>query len=265
MSSLVVTWSTTLAAVAAMMLLVWLISLAKRDASIVDPFWGTGFVLVALISVWVNFPPTSRASLLLLLTAFWGLRLAVFLLWRNWGHGEDRRYRVMRAYHGPRFWWVSLFTVFMLQTLILWFVSLPIQVAAALGQGVRPLGWLDAVGVLLWAIGFTFEAVGDWQLARFKADPRNASRVMAGGLWKFTRHPNYFGDCCVWWAIYLIAAAGGAWWTIGSPLLMTVLLLRISGVTLLEKTIVGRRPDYADYQARTNAFFPGPPRSTGAR
>jgi steroid 5-alpha reductase family enzyme len=166
----------------------------------------------------------------------------------------------MRDYHGPRFWWVSLFTVFMLQALILWFVSLPIQVAAAVGNEIQPLGWLDALGVVLWGIGFTFEAVGDWQLARFKADPRNAGKVMARGLWKFTRHPNYFGDCCVWWAIYLIAAAGGAWWTIASPLLMTVLLLRVSGVTLLEKTIVERRPDYADYQARTNAFFPGSPR-----
>jgi steroid 5-alpha reductase family enzyme len=246
--------------VAAMMLLVWLLSLAKRDASIVDPFWGIGFVLAVVSSVWLSLPPCPRDILLLLLTTIWGLRLSFFLCWRNWGHGEDRRYRAMRDYHGPRFWWVSLFTVFMLQALILWFVSFPIQVAAAVGNEIQPLGWLDALGVVLWAIGFTFEAVGDWQLARFKADPRNAGRVMAGGLWKFTRHPNYFGDCCVWWAIYLIAAAGGAWWTIGSPLLMTVLLLRVSGVTLLEKTIVERRPDYAAYKARTNAFFPGPPR-----
>jgi steroid 5-alpha reductase family enzyme len=243
-----------------MMMLVWLLSLTRRDASIIDPFWGMGFALVAVTAVWLNFPPTVRVGLLLLLTSIWGLRLSLFLLRRNWGQGEDRRYRAMRDYHGPRFWWVSLFTVFMLQALILWFVSLPIQVAAAVGNEIQPLGWLDALGVVLWGIGFTFEAVGDTQLARFKADPRNAGRVMAGGLWKFTRHPNYFGDCCVWWAIYLIAAAGGAWWTIGSPLLMTVLLLRVSGVTLLEKTIVERRPDYADYQARTNAFFPGPPR-----
>lgn len=262
MSPLGATLLTTLVAVAAMLTLVWLVSLAKRDASIIDPCWGLGFVLVAVGSVWLNLPPGPRVILLLLLTALWGLRLSSFLAWRNWGHGEDRRYQAMRHYHGRRFWWVSLFTVFMLQALILWFVSLPIQVTAAAAHGEHPLGWLDALGVLLWGVGFTFETVGDWQLARFKADPRNAGKVMTRGLWKFTRHPNYFGDCCVWWAIYLIAAAGGAWWTIGSPLLMTVLLLRISGVTLLEKTIGERRPDYADYQARTNAFFPGPPRAT---
>jgi steroid 5-alpha reductase family enzyme len=241
------------------MLLVWLFSLARRDASVIDPFWGTGFVLVGVVSVWLNPPPSPRACVLVLLTAIWGLRLSLFLLWRNWGHGEDRRYRTMREHHGQRFWWVSLFTVFSLQAVILWFVSLPIQAVVAAGNDVRTLGWLDGIGLLLWAVGFFFEAIGDWQLARFRADPRNAGRVMTGGLWKFTRHPNYFGDCCVWWAIYLIAAAGGAWWTIGSPLLMTSMLLRVSGVTLLEKTIVERRPDYADYQARTNAFLPGLP------
>jgi steroid 5-alpha reductase family enzyme len=258
-SSLALTLLTTLAAVAAMMLLVWLISLAKRDASIIDPGWGAGFVLVTLISIGLNFPPGQRACLLLILTTVWGLRLSLFLLWRNWGHGEDRRYQAMRAHHGRHFGWVSLFTVFLLQALILWFVSLPIQVAAAAGQVVSPPGWLDVVGMLLWGVGFAFEAIGDWQLARFKADPRNAGKVMSRGLWKFTRHPNYFGDCCVWWALYLIAAAGGAWWTIGSPLLMTVLLLKVSGVTLLEKTIAERRPDYAKYRASTNAFLPGPP------
>lgn len=265
MSPLVVTLLTTLAAVAALMLLVWLFSLARRNASIIDAVWGAGFVVVAAIAVGLNRPTHPRASLLLLLTLLWGSRLSLYLLWRNWGHGEDRRYRAMRAYHGERFWWVSLFTVFLLQALILWFVSLPIQVVAAIGGDVPPIGWLDVLGLLLWCTGLAFEAVGDWQLSRFQADPRNTGKVMARGLWKYTRHPNYFGDCCVWWGIYLIAASGGAWWTLGSPVLMTILLLRVSGVTLLEKTIVDRRPDYAAYQARTNAFVPGPPRAVGAR
>jgi steroid 5-alpha reductase family enzyme len=264
MPSLWLTLSVTLATITATMILVWLLSLVRADASIVDPCWGSGFVLVAFASCWLNFPPSARVILLVALTAIWGLRLSIFLLWRNWGHGEDRRYRAMRHYHGPRFGWVSLFTVFLLQAVILWFVSLPIQVAAAEAES-SPMGWLDGIGVLLWVIGFAFEAIGDWQLARFKADPRNAGQVMTRGIWRFTRHPNYFGDCCIWWAIFLIAAAGGAWWTVLSPLLMTFLLLKVSGVTLLESTIVDRRPEYAAYQARTNAFFPGPPRSIGVR
>jgi steroid 5-alpha reductase family enzyme len=147
----------------------------------------------------------------------------------------------------------------MLQAVILWFVSLPIQVTAS-QEETNPLHWLDGLGALIWSVGFAFEAVGDWQLARFKADPANAGRVMDRGLWRFTRHPNYFGDFAVWCGLYLIAAAGGAWWTLLSPLAMSFLLLKVSGVTLLEKTITDRRPDYANYQARTNAFFPGPPR-----
>lgn len=259
MSPLSLTLLATLATIMAMMGLVWLLSLARRDASVIDPFWGSGFAIVALTASWVNFPPSVRTTLLVALTAVWGLRLSLFLLWRNWGHEEDRRYQAMRDYHGPRFWWVSLFTVFMLQAVILWFVSIPIQVTAR-QEETNPLHWLDGLGVLIWTVGFAFEAVGDWQLARFKADPANAGRVMDRGLWRFTRHPNYFGDFAVWWGLYLIAAAGGAWWTLLSPVAMSFLLLKVSGVTLLEKTITDRRPEYANYQARTSAFFPGPPR-----
>jgi steroid 5-alpha reductase family enzyme len=166
----------------------------------------------------------------------------------------------MRENHGPQFWWVSLFTVFLLQAVILWFVSMPLQVAAVKGAS-HSLGGLDAAGIVAWCLGFVFESIGDWQLARFKADPASAGKVLDRGLWRYTRHPNYFGDFCVWWGLYAIAAAGGAWWTIGSPLVMSFLLLKVSGVSLLESTIVDRRPEYAEYQARTNAFFPGPPRT----
>lgn len=261
MSPIGLTMLATLATIVATMILLWLLSLVWHDASIVDPFWGTGFVIVAVTSSWLNLPPSARTALLVALTAIWGLRLSVYLLRRNWGHGEDRRYQAMRARHGRRFWWVSLFSVFMLQAVILWFVSLPIQVTCSQGEA-NQLNWLDGLGVLIWTIGFAFEAVGDWQLARFKADPANAGRVMDRGLWRFTRHPNYFGDFCVWWGLYAIAVAGGAWWTFFSPLAMSFLLLKVSGVTLLEKTITDRRPDYANYQARTNSFFPGPPRRT---
>jgi len=261
MSPLTITLLATLATVAASLTLLWLVSVARRDASIIDPFWGTGFVIVAAVSCWLNRPPAARSVLLVALCGAWGLRLSIYLLARNWGHGEDRRYQAMRQYQGPRFWWLSLFTVFLLQALLLWIVSFPIQVAASAAQP-APLFWLDVVGAAIWSVGFFFETVGDWQLARFKASPRNQGRVMDRGLWRFTRHPNYFGDFCVWWGLYLVAAAGGAWWTIFSPLLMSVLLLRVSGVTLLEKTITDRRPDYAAYQSRTNAFFPGRPRNS---
>ncbi len=252
--------TTNLLVILGVMLLLWLVSLWQHDASIVDPFWGTGFVLLG----WLSFlqqeaAATARATLLLGMVTTWGLRLSLYLLWRNWGHGEDPRYAAMRAHHGASFWWISLGTVFVLQGLLLWIISFPIQ--WCLLQTHQPrFGALDGLGLLFWLIGLTFESVGDWQLARFKADPANRGQVLDQGLWRYTRHPNYFGDFCVWWGIYLVAARGGAWWTIFSPLLMSVLLMRVSGVRLLESTISERRPAYRDYVRRTNAFFPGPPR-----
>lgn len=249
----------TLLTTTALMAGLWLVSLLRRDASIVDPFWGLGFVVVAWLA-WLRCEANEpRGWLLVGLTSAWGLRLSLYLLWRNVGHGEDRRYAAMRAHHGRRFWWISLFTVFLLQAAILWFVSLPLQVALATDES-TPLGIADAIGVALWLLGFCFESIGDWQLARFQADPAHAGRVLDRGLWRYTRHPNYFGDFCVWWGLYLVAAAGGAAWTIASPALMSFLLLKVSGVSLLERTIVERRPEYRRYIARTNAFFPYWPR-----
>lgn len=242
------------------MTLLWIVGTLRRDASIVDPFWGAGFVLVAWTSVSLHAPATARVLLLAGLTTIWGLRLSLYLLWRNARHGEDRRYAAMRARHGHRFWWISLWTVFLLQALILWFVSLPIQVAAVKNLA-APLHLLDLAGLLIWTVGFLFESISDWQLSRFQADPKNSGRVLDRGLWRYTRHPNYFGDFCIWWGLFLIAASGGAAWTVASPLLMSILLLKVSGVSLLERTIVDRRPNYAAYQARTNAFFPGPPKA----
>jgi steroid 5-alpha reductase family enzyme len=260
MSPLLQTLLTNLLVIQLTMAALWIVSTRRRDASIVDPFWGTGFVIVAWVSLTLNSPAAARVLLLAGLTTAWGLRLSLFLLWRNRGHGEDRRYATMRARHGRRFWWVSLITVFLLQGVILCLVALPIQVTAAINSP-APFDLLDASGIVVWSVGLIFEAAGDWQLARFKANPVNAGKVMDRGLWRYTRHPNYFGDFCIWWGLYLVAAAGGAGWTAISPLLMSVLLMKVSGVTLLENTISDRRPDYAAYKARTNAFFPGPPRS----
>ena len=239
---------------------VWWLSLRRRDVGIVDVFWGPGFALVAWLSIALAGSISLRSLTAAVLTTAWGLRLAVHLWLRNHGRPEDRRYAAMRARHGARFRWISLFTVFLLQAVVLWFVSFPVQAVATTSQ-VRALNVLDALGVTLWAVGFGFESIADRQLARFLADPRHRGRVLDRGLWRYTRHPNYFGDFCVWWGLYAIAAAGGAAWTVFGPLLMSWLLLRVSGVTLLEREIGARRPEYAEYQARTNAFFPGPRRT----
>jgi steroid 5-alpha reductase family enzyme len=250
------------AAIAVVMLATWLLSLARRDASIVDVVWGLGFVVVAWVAYAVGDGLAERRLLLALMTTVWGLRLAAYLLRRNWGQGEDPRYVAMRSHHGDRFGLVSLGLVFGLQGAIMWVVSLPVQVGAV-PELPDELGAVEAVGLVVWAVGLFFEAVGDWQLARFRADPAHRDRVLDRGLWRYTRHPNYFGDCCVWWGIWIVAATTGVGlYAIVGPLLMTYLLLRVSGVAMLERTIGRRRPGYDDYVARTNAFFPGPPRVT---
>jgi len=252
---------TTLAATATLMVLVWLLSLAKRDVSIVDIFWGLGFVLIAHVACRIGGGYSGRKLLVTSLVAVWGIRLAVYLLWRNWGQVEDYRYRAMRKRHGERFAWVSLYMVFGLQGTLMWVISLPLQIAQVSSLPAR-LTWLDALAVLVWAIGLLFESVGDLQLARFKADPANHGKVMNQGLWKYTRHPNYFGDAVAWWAFFFIALATPyGFWTIVSPLLMTFMLMRVSGVTLLERKLVKTRPQYEAYRRQTNAFFPGFPRS----
>ncbi len=252
----VLAWSGAVVAAGAVAL--WLLSLRLRDASIADPAWGPGFALVAWTAVAVA-GPSPRGLLLAALASAWGLRLGLHLARRARGHGEDRRYAAMRAGHGARFWWVSLFTVFLLQAGLMWVVSLPLQAGAALGRG-RPLGALELVGAAVALGGLAIEAVADAQLARFLAEPGSRGRVMDRGLWAWSRHPNYFGDFTVWWGLGLAAAGAGAWWPLLGPAVMSVLLLRVSGVTLLESTIGARRPGYADYAARTSAFFPWPPR-----
>jgi steroid 5-alpha reductase family enzyme len=255
----------TFAATVLMMLAVWLLSVVKRDASIVDVFWGLGFVLIAHVACEAGGGYSGRKLLVTSLVSLWGVRLAAYLLWRNWGQGEDYRYRAMRNRHGERFTWVSLYTVFALQGGLMWVISLPLQVAQLSPVPAR-LTWLDGLAALLWAVGIVFESVGDWQLARFKSDPANHGKVMNRGLWAYTRHPNYFGDAVVWWAFFLIALATphGAW-TLISPLLMTFMLMRVSGVALLERKLVKTRPEYEAYRRQTNAFVPWFPRRAARR
>jgi steroid 5-alpha reductase family enzyme len=249
-----------LAATLVAVTLVWLLSLVKRDVSIVDIFWGFGFLGLSWFYRALGPEVSSRHWLLLALVTIWGFRLALYLLWRNWGQDEDPRYQTMRNYRGASFWWMSLFTIFFLQGVLIWLIATPLFVVQ-LSTGPPLWMWTDVLGLLFWSIGFFFETVGDWQLARFKADPANQGRVMRTGLWAYTRHPNYFGDAMVWWGYFLLAlAVPGSLWTILSPLLMTVLLLKVSGVALLEQTITERRPDYYDYSTRTNTFLPWLPR-----
>jgi len=235
--------------------LTWVYSLLKRNVTIVDTLWSLLFVIAATVYVASVESPSQRAWLVLGLVGIWGARLATYLAWRNRGHEEDRRYQAIRRRNEPHFALKSLWLIFGFQAVLAWIISLPLAGAVA---GDAPLGLLDWLGVALWAIGLYFEAVGDWQLARFKADRANAGRVMDRGLWRYTRHPNYFGDFCVWWGLYLLALSAGAWWTVVGPLIMSFLLLRFSGVRLLERDIGERRPAYAEYVRRTNAFFPGP-------
>lgn len=250
---------------AAYLTLGWLLSVRLHDVSIVDGMWGPGFALVAAVGAWVGPGDPARKLLVLCLVGLWGLRLAVHIFLRNRGKGEDYRYRAMRERQGPRFVWLSAFTVFGLQGVLLLFIAMPLVVAtshsAGAGTGASGLGLVDLAGGALFALGFSFEAVGDAQLARFKANPANRGKVCDVGLWRFSRHPNYFGDATLWWGLYLIACAvPGGWRTLASPLVMTVLLLKVSGVALLERGLTSTKPGYADYIARTSAFIPWFPR-----
>ena len=240
--------------------LVWVLSVKLRDTSIADVYWGSGFVQLVWLYCLLSPALTPRSWLVAALVTVWGARLSVHIFRRNHHKGEDPRYQAMRASHGRAFWWRSLFTVFWLQGAILWFVGLPVLVAVR-AAGPQEFTAIDGLGVVLFLIGFGFEVVGDYQLGRFKAEPSNRGHVLDRGLWRYTRHPNYFGDATVWWGLYLIACATpGGWLTVLSPSLMTMLLMRVSGVTLLEAGLKESKPGYRAYIARTPAFFPWFPR-----
>ena len=235
----------------------WLVSLWRRDVSIVDALWpvfiggaGVGYVCLAQ-----NREPGVLVALALLVV--WAVRLSAHIAIRNHDQPEDRRYQRIRANNQPNFEFKSLYIVFGLQAALAWVVALPFM---ALARGSGELDAWMAAGLLLAAAGFLFEAVADWQLERFKKNPQSRGRVLDTGLWRYSRHPNYFGECCVWWGFGIAALGTGAWWALASPLLMTLLLLKVSGVSLLEGDIADRRPEYARYIRETNAFLPGQPR-----
>lgn len=246
-----------LGAVCLMGVLAWPVSVLKKDVAFVDSLWSLFFLLCALVSYLSLEEASLRATLVLGLVAVWALRLSLHITWRNWGKEEDHRYQAIRRNNEP-FWLKSLYVVFLLQAALAWLVSLPLH-GAILGDS--RLGPMDFIGVVLFAIGLIFEAIGDYQLAQFKANPANAGKVLRTGLWRYTRHPNYFGDFAIWWGFYLMALGAGAWWSFPAPILMSFLLLRVSGVRLLEKDIGQRRPEYADYVRRTSPFIPWFPKA----
>jgi steroid 5-alpha reductase family enzyme len=251
-------WLSALPAIAALAVIAWALCTVRRNVGLVDVFWSLFFLLATVVYAAVAEPAGPRTMLLIVVVAAWALRLALHLGVRNWNAPEDRRYQAIRARNKPHFEWKSLYLVFGLQALLAWLVSAPLAASIASTQ---PLSTLDAIGALVAAFGLAFEAVADAQLTRFRRDPANAGQVLDHGLWRWSRHPNYFGEACVWAGFWLIALAAGAAWTVFSPLLMTLLLLRVSGVTLLERDIGERRPAYREYVARTSAFVPWRPRS----
>lgn len=250
-------WFVALGANLVIGLLAWIYSIAKRNVAIVDGLWSLMILASLLVYVLLSSSTGTRVTLMVVMVSVWAIRLSAHITVRNHGKPEDHRYQAIRRNNQPRFWLKSLYIVFGLQAVLAWLVSLPAVAAAA---SPTPLGWMDFVAVLLWSAGLFFEAVGDWQLAQFQRRRESAGEVMDQGLWRYTRHPNYFGEALLWWGIWFSAASAGAWWSVISPLMMTWLLLRISGVALLEKDIAERRPAYRDYIERTSAFIPMPPR-----
>jgi len=236
--------------------LLWIWSIFIKNVSIVDIFWGFGFVVVNAFYVFMSGELNDRKTLILILVTIWGLRLTFYLAYRNIGKGEDFRYQEFRRKFGPeRYWWLSFFQVFLLQGALIMIVSLPLLgISSSTSSGT--LNVLDYIGMLVWLIGFAFEAGGDFQLARFKSNSGNQGKVLQTGFWKYTRHPNYFGDAAVWWAYAIFSVAAGSYWQIIGSILMTILIIKVSGVSLLERTLKDTKPQYKDYIQKTSSFFP---------
>jgi len=245
-----------LASILSMMFILWIISTRIKNAGIVDMFWGFGFVMTCFIYFMEADGLETRKILLMTMVTLWGMRLSIYLAWRNIGKDEDPRYRKFRQDYGEhRYWWISLFQTFLLQGILMWLISAPLLGAQYFKNG-NTLTVFDFMGVFVWLIGFIFEAGGDIQLARFKADPVNKGKVMNTGFWRYTRHPNYFGDAAIWCGYAIISIAAGSYIPVLGSVLMIALIVKVSGVALLEKTLRVSKPGYKDYVEKTSAFIP---------
>lgn len=243
----------------ALFLLLWLICLETRDVTPIDSMWAFGMVFLAAASFAQTGGEPGRKALLLGLCTLWGVRLGLYLLWRWRSHGADLRYKRMFAKAKESKGWgfatASLLLVFATQAPLLFVVCLPVQ----LGQidAAPPVGILGVAGAAVALVGIAFEGIGDWQLVRFRRNPANAGKVLMTGLWRYTRHPNYFGDACTWWGLYLIAAESGTGlWALPGPALLTWTLMKWSGAPTIEGRLRRKKPGYADYVRRTSGFLP---------
>jgi steroid 5-alpha reductase family enzyme len=238
-----------------MMTSLWIVSIVLKNVSIIDLFWGFGFVLTGWIYFFFTEGYEARKILLMVLVTIWGFRLSAYLAWRNIGKGEDFRYQEFRKKYGEKYWWISFFQTFLLQGILMWLISAPL-LGAQIYFFNTSLNIFDIIGILFWIIGIIFEAGGDYQLAKFKSNPDNKGKVLDSGLWRYTRHPNYFGDASVWWGYGLISIAAGSYLPVLGSILMTALIIKVSGVALLEKTLTNNKPQYKSYVEKTSAFFP---------
>ena len=245
-----------LLAIMVMMSFLWIISVIIKNVSIVDLFWGIGFIVASACYYYYTNGNPGRKLIVMSLVLIWGLRLSIYLAWRNHGKGEDFRYQNFRKKYGiNRYWWISYFQVFLLQGILMWLISAPLLGAQYITASGNP-GFADAFALFVWLIGFAFEAGGDYQLARFKSKIENKGKILNTGFWHYTRHPNYFGDSAIWWAFGLFSLAGSSYFPILGSLLMTALIIRVSGVVLLEKTLREHKPGYQDYIDNTPSFLP---------
>ena len=238
-----------------LMTILWLISIRVKNVSIVDLFWGLGFVISAAFYFILTDEAGPRKIIVISLVSLWGFRLSLYLAWRNLGKAEDFRYQEFRRKYGEnRYWWISFFQTFFLQGVLMWLISAPLL--GAQYDSTADLNWWDIAAILFWIIGFTFEAGGDWQLARFRANPAHKGKVLDKGFWRYTRHPNYFGDVAVWWGFAFFSIASGRYIPVLGSILMTALIIKVSGVALLEKSLKSGKPDYIEYVRRTSSFIP---------
>jgi steroid 5-alpha reductase family enzyme len=262
-STLAATLGTTAALTLALVLLLWLLSIPLRDISIIDMAFSGLVAALLLVAYAVTDAGGIIPGLIVALVLLWAMRMSVYLVHRNWGKGEDPRYTKLRKWAEPGwpFHRLALKQVFLLQGVVIWVLTLPQQIAMATGSGAGFGAWA-ALGLILWCLGFFFETVGDYQLSRFKADPSKRGQVLDTGLWRYTRHPNYFGELCQWWGLFAIALeAPWAWCGVIGPLVYSWLVINVTGQATLDKKLAREKPHYADYMRKTSGLIPRPPRT----
>ena len=248
-------WFQALIVIIILMTILWIVSVIVKNVSIGDLFWGPGFAITAGYYFMVSGGNLQRKIIVLVLVALWAARLAIHLSIRNIGKGEDFRYKEFRKKYGEsRYWWISFFQTFLLQGILMWLISLPLL--GAMYYPEKQPGILDLLAIIIWITGFIFETGGDLQLTSFRSDPSNKGKVLNTGLWKYTRHPNYFGDSAVWWGYGLFSVAAGGYFPVIGSLMMTALIIKVSGVALLEKSLATTKPQYKEYIEKTSAFIP---------